>query len=459
MVTTVTVRRRPHKTVPWRWRAGGGSWVAAALGGSVLVVVACGADDGPSPATAATGGRAGAPGLGGAAPGNDGGSAVGTIFLGRCCVTTFDCGNGLDCLTVDSGVFGEGPPGGYCTVSCDDDPDQCERVSPGATCQALGENAAFGRFCGLGCALGIVGSVGKCHERRDTACVASPTAAPGGVCVPRCNSDTDCCAPGVVCGPARFCNHASGLCATQRATGLRVGAPCTGPEDDACRGRCREVAGTDPRRFVCTEPCTFGASPACGFVPDEGEADAYCFDADDPEVASERVAGDGGWCVAACDCGTDCSAGLLCRGFDDPDVALATGRLGTCVGAAMVGEPLSCEVPASGGTSGVGGADVGTSGGVATGGAGGVPGAAGSSPSGDAGTANTPGGVGGGAGVAGAHAGRGGEAVTSPGGAAGGGGVGEGGVRGGAAGADPRAGANVGGAAAGAPPMAGLPSW
>ncbi len=452
---TLTVRRPTPGIALWRLSAGGSGWLVAVLAGAAHAAVACGAEDETFVSPSAIGGSAGAPAAGGATLGNEGGSAVGTVFLGRRCITTVDCGHRLECLTVDSGVFaGEGPPGGYCTVPCDDDPGICEGFAPGATCQALGASAATGRFCGLGCVLGANGRDGKCHERRDTACVVSPTAPESGVCVPRCNSDTDCCAPGVVCGPARFCDHASGLCAPQRATGLGVGAPCSGTADDACRGICREVPGADPARFACSEPCTFGASPACGFVPEEGVAAAYCYDADDPTVAAGRVAGDGGWCVATCDCGADCSEGLLCRAFDEPGIELATGRLGTCAGAALVDDPLPCDAPASGGTFGEGGGAIGTSGSGVAGGAGGTVGTAGESSLGGEGGASSPGGNGGAAGGGGDPAGNGGT-WAPPGGAAGAGGVGVAGH--GAAGAHPRAGTDVGGATAGSPPQAGLP--
>ncbi len=417
---------------------------------------ACG-DEEASPGARPSVGDGGTSSSGGGTLGNDGGASVGTVFLGRRCVSTFDCGFRLECLTVDSGVFGgEGPPGGYCTVSCDEDPSICEDIAPGATCQALGASAASGRFCALGCTLGAADMSSKCHERRDTACVASASGA--GLCVPRCNSDTDCCAPGVVCGPARFCDHATGLCAPQRATGLAVGAPCAGAADDACRGLCREVPGTDPPRFACTEPCTFGASPACGYAPEDGPAPAYCYDADDPDVAAARSAGDGGWCVAVCDCGTDCGEGLRCLAFGDPADALATGRSGVCAGAARAGEPLSCDVPASGGAGGQGGAvEAGDTGAVEAGASGGAGAAA---ALGGGGAAGAAGGAGGLAGHGGARAGAGGEERLSQGGAAGAGGVGEAGVRGGASGASLRAGAgaDVGGAKTGAPSGAGQPS-
>ncbi|HOU92290.1 MAG TPA: hypothetical protein PLU22_14660, partial [Polyangiaceae bacterium] len=337
----MTDHRSSRTVTPWCPRAHGLG--IAALGVALWLGAACGAEDASPGASSALGSGGASPGGVGGTLGK-GGANVGTVFLGRRCVTTFDCGHQLECLTVDSGVFGgEGPPGGYCTVACDQDPAVCEGVAAGATCQALGASAASGRFCALGCTLGVAGKSGRCHERRDTACVAAPSGA--GFCAPRCNSDQDCCAPGVVCGPARFCDHATGLCATQRATGLAIGAPCADVEDDACRGICRLVPGTAPPRFACTEPCTFGASPACGFVPEEGAAAAYCYDADDPDVAAARSAGDGGWCVAACDCDTDCGDGLRCLAFADPGDAIATGRSGTCAGAARAGEPLECDVP------------------------------------------------------------------------------------------------------------------
>jgi hypothetical protein len=303
--------------------------------------------------------------------------AAGTVFLGRTCTISADCGSRLDCVTVDSGTLsGQGPPGGYCTVPCAEDSTLCDDLVPGATCQRLGDGSSAAFVCLLGCELGSGAGDAKCHERRDTACV-SLGSSPDAVCMPRCNADTDCCEPGAVCGPARYCDPSTGFCSAARPSGNRIGAPCDGPGDERCRGICRAVFGSDPTRFACTEPCTFGATPSCGFSPEAGAANAYCFLDDDGRTVADRAAGDGGWCAPACDCGVDCGAGLACQRFSATEDALVTARSGTCTGAAAAHRVLDCG-GAEGGTSAAEGGSAavplgGTSSGAATAAGGTVP--------------------------------------------------------------------------------------
>ncbi|MBN2193461.1 MAG: hypothetical protein JW751_11655 [Polyangiaceae bacterium] len=380
------------------------------------------------PHPSGSGGAAGAPAGGGTQLLSEGGANAGAVFLGRRCITSIDttsidCGDRLECLTVDSEAFdGEGPPGGYCTLPCADDPAICEELAAGASCQEVGGTGE--RYCLLGCELGELasGSGAKCHGRRDTACEEPRSGAGGAACVPRCNADTDCCAPGVVCGPARYCNPSTGLCSTERRSGSSIGSRCSGVEDDSCRGVCRAVEGSHGSRFACSEPCTFGASPACGFFPEAGSARAYCYLANNLFVAAARVAGDGGYCAPACDCNDDCADGFACLAFSESRDVLATGRSGVCVWATAAGRGVACggaggvsaggaravasgasgepAAPSFGGSAGLGGTRPGHAGGPMT---------AGTAP---VGLGGSEGGAGGIAAIAGASN-RGGEAGTA----------------------------------------------
>lgn len=386
------------------------------VGFVLLLVAACSsADDDVGGAGSGSGGRSagGAPGTGGGGTlGGVGGAAAGTLFLGRRCVSSIDCGDRLDCVTVDSGMLdGAGPPGGYCTLPCGDSAEVCGQISDEASCRALGDGDGAA-YCVLACVPGSDDA--KCHGRRDTACESSEDNPSGGVCVPRCNSDTDCCPVGVVCGPARYCDPGSGLCTAERPVGLPIGADCSGPDDDRCRGLCRNVAGAEPERYACSERCTFGASPACGFSPDHGPAAAYCFLADLAVVGAARAAGDGGYCALTCDCDGQCGAGQVCRPFEVAMDALATGRAGTCTGAAEGDSSLPCAPGGGGGAAGAAGSSsAGTEGGGIAG-----AGGRGDANAGDAGR--------------GGDSGRGGEPSSNAGATADGAGAG------GAAGGDPR---------------------
>ena len=318
----------------------GSSWLASAL---ALLLVGCASDSVEQGAVGPTGGTGATEGSGGASLGGGGGAGPSQVFLGRACQTDVDCGELLRCLQSESlGDTDEAPAGGYCTIPCETEAG-CATFAPVASCRELTGGRSY---CVLGCEFGPAALGDKCHGRRDVACVAtddesSPT------CVPRCSDDAQCCSDSASCDS--YCNPATGLCGTAPVEGQAIGAPCEGPGDPGCRGNCVQVAD-GMQDYVCTEVCTFGSFPACGWRPSEGPAPAYCYFATEVVDALGRAAGDGGLCAQLCDCDDDCDAAYGCEPFADELDALATQRLGVCAATEAISRP--CAGGGAGGAEG-----------------------------------------------------------------------------------------------------------
>jgi hypothetical protein len=338
------------------------------LRGCLLLSAGCSSsNDSASPSHADAGPWNASPSRDGAALGPA--SDAGSVFLGRTCQRDLDCGMGLVCLLSDSQTLGgEGAPGGYCTRSCTADPTFCQGLAPNAACHEFGTALAPSRYCVLGCEFGSSLAGQKCHGRRDVACTA-PGQGVGSVgwCLPRCSSDQDCCNNPGSCRTT--CDPVTGLCFYGQRAGAPIGSACSPGQPDICRGYCTPlsmIAGSSSA-YVCTEACTVGAYPACGWAgPTFGPAGALCYSAV-PAVANGAgaAAGDAGSCVALCGCDGDCpSPDTHCQPFDDVSLALATQRLGACVASAASAATAcggtastdSAATPSAVGSAGVGGA-------------------------------------------------------------------------------------------------------
>lgn len=276
----------------------GGTAETAGAGGT--------ADTGGTAGTADTSGTAGTAGSGG------------TDFelLGATCAGDSDCGD-LDCFASDGVEFdGEGFPGGLCSRDCSSDDDCADAGS----CQPVGgdDRKICVERCAIGAEWGGQPHPDTCSGRWDVGCHAVScldSAEPGvcdleafdarddadvpGVCLPACNAAEDC--------DSRVCDLRTGLCADDARTGLANGEGCDPNNDpDPCEGRCVR-AGSDEDVGVCTSPCTsLRGSGACmtSTVPDEPKE----------QVCVGLAAGDLGWCLPTCDCGTlACPDGMACQ--------------------------------------------------------------------------------------------------------------------------------------------------
>jgi hypothetical protein len=306
-----------------------GRFARSLLAGCLLLSAGCSSSSDSARAAGSQSGSANAnPSQNGDAlgPPSDGAS----VFLGRACEKDRDCGLGLVCLLSDSQtVGGEGAPGGYCTRSCAADPTSCQALAPAAVCHEFGTALAPSGYCVLGCDFGSSRAAEKCQGRRDVACTTS------GECLPLCSSDEDCCTASGSC-PTR-CDPATGLCFFGQREGASIGAACSPEQTGVCRGSCTTLTTSDgsstPTAHVCTEACTVGAYPACGWAgPSSGPAAALCYSTVPVVTGGSRAAaGNAGSCIALCDCDRDCpSRGLFCQPFEDVSLGLATGRAGVC---------------------------------------------------------------------------------------------------------------------------------
>ncbi|HEY6557131.1 MAG TPA: hypothetical protein VI072_07650 [Polyangiaceae bacterium] len=315
------------------WIAAGAIAFAASSG-----LYACGGDDDGNGNPGGTGtileGGAGNGGRGGRG-GSDGGNL--DTNLARSCTTDNDCGEGLRCVTAESGEFGGvGPAGGYCTADCSDPEtggdEFCESFAPGALCLNFGTDAAPAPYCVLPCEFG---QTEKCHRRPDLTCGplfggtdipclenadGDPECERGHVCIdgeclliipaclPQCGADSDC-------GPGLFCDPLTGFCSSTREPGKSVGEACTpadeeaGTEDD-CRGVCISLVDEEVvLTSWCTEFCTYGGVPGCGWggPTSPGRAEAGClFPLSIIEDNGGAGVGDQGLCNRLCDCNRDC---------------------------------------------------------------------------------------------------------------------------------------------------------
>jgi hypothetical protein len=222
-------------------------------------------------------------------------------------------------VTVDSGVFdGEGPAKGYCTVKCTYLAGICEMFSmtgqPPAQCVYFDGQG----YCLEGCEIGPPGLTqfdpNKCHGRTEVACAPinlTDIGYVGSACFPQCNTDADC-------GGGLSCNPKTGLCSNTVSTGLPLGSECSSP----CAGKCATLftSADEPFTTICTEQCTFGASPTCGWAgPGTGPAPAACLYPAFTSAFGETGFGDLGHCGQLCDCNQDCSsASLTCVPWTGP---------------------------------------------------------------------------------------------------------------------------------------------
>ncbi len=284
--------------------------------------------------------------------GNTGGVGGSTgANLGAACTSNANCGGGLICATASSGMLGGGGPAkGLCTADCTNDTSVCQNFGFNAVCLDYGGGASF---CVESCAFGPSSlsafNPNKCHGRQEVACTplfsdtgvscTSDTQCGGGICsgtcmdvipgcLPSCNGDSDC-------GPGLYCDPATGLCGTSPKTGLPVGQTCTQPTGtgtDACRGTCTNIQGSSgPVTSICTEHCTLGAYPSCGWSG-TGPANAACLFTN--TAIKDPGYGDAGSCGQLCNCNTDCSdSNFVClawTGANASSIEAAYQKKGYC---------------------------------------------------------------------------------------------------------------------------------
>jgi hypothetical protein len=166
----------------------------------------------------------------------------------------------------------------------------------------------------------------KCHGRQEFACVYAGSN--GWVCMPSCNVDADC-------GSTSFCNFKSGLCQPTPPTGAKTGAVCS--TWDECTGLCQWWGGGSS---VCTDRCTIGAVPSCGWQGPGHVAPALCLASDgwgNLFTGMPQTAGDYGYCIQTCDTDADCQhpAFPACAPISQapratPDLPAQSGKEGIC---------------------------------------------------------------------------------------------------------------------------------
>jgi hypothetical protein len=152
-------------------------------------------------------------------------------------------------------------------------------------------------------------------------------------CLPQCNADTDC-------GTGLFCDPSDGLCRSAQKNGKTLGTPCTQSTDggtDECRGNCTGFvvsSGGQVLTTMCTENCTNGAVPSCGWGgPNSGQqADAYCLFTSTVIIDQGGPGfGDRGSCGQLCNCNDQCrNSRLVCRDIGNATFKQATGKQGYC---------------------------------------------------------------------------------------------------------------------------------
>lgn len=243
-----------------------------------------------------------------------------TANFGRPCERAEDCGVDLLCLTSASHTLSRGgPPGGLCTVACNQDPSICGMHAEDARCVNFGSTSYCLEVCDYGSTRPGAFDAAKCHGRTDFACTPSwvstgqacssveeceigercdgtclrdvPT------CMPRCNSDTDC--------GGEYCDPRSGECVAGLPSGRRLAERCNvSMEQDPCRGSCGMIERSEGGR--CDEACTLGAYPSCGVVPEPPNVGCAI------PVNEKAGFGDLGYCALLCDCSEDCPDQMAC---------------------------------------------------------------------------------------------------------------------------------------------------
>jgi hypothetical protein len=270
-------------------------------------------------------GRGGSGGAGGHATAGTGGTGITSSGnLGSACVTTTDCADSrLTCIT-PSGLNGDGPAKGICTLACN-------AAANNSDCLEIADNSYCAQFvdgnnyCVEGC---TEGDMVKCHSRDQVACsliglipgtskcTASTDCATNelcdtqlGVCgqivtgcMPTCGGDYDC-------DPGQHCDFSSGFCMAQKPAGLPLGSACTvatGNQTDPCNGICLPGSSADQTKGWCSGFCTFNPSATgCGWSG-MGAADNACLFATVLSTSGMVAPNDVGLCGQICDCNADC---------------------------------------------------------------------------------------------------------------------------------------------------------
>lgn len=201
------------------------------------------------------------------------------------CAADADCGPAGRCIAVSDSdpLFGGGPAGGYCTVTCTNDSD-CP--GQGSTCLMADPNGPG--ECLLGCVFGDPSLMtvndpldpSKCHGREDLRCQTLQDGSE--VCLPSCGDDSQCA--------GRYCDPKLSVCVDSPPAGEPLGAACD-PQamTPTCAGICIGITGG---KSMCTSPCTMG-----GEVPNPLECggDGICI----YSPAGTGV-GDLGYCAQSC---------------------------------------------------------------------------------------------------------------------------------------------------------------
>jgi hypothetical protein len=282
-------------------------------------------------------GGTGAGGFGGTGAGGSGGTGGITNFnLGTACSSNAQCGAGLYCLLPSSkDLDGKGAPKGLCTADCSSSATVCDAFGNNTICLEYPNQKSI---CIEGCNFGPTTltqfSPNKCRGRQELACAPFFDAQSnfiGAGCVTNCNANSDC-------GPGLYCDPSDGACTSTPPTGLPLGSSCTQPSpggNDACKGNCTSLQGTGSQTTVCTEVCTMGAVPQCGWSGPGTTADAFCLYS--ATVISQNGGpgvGDRGSCGQLCDCNSQCAnPSMVCSAFAGTpasDLENLTSRKGYC---------------------------------------------------------------------------------------------------------------------------------
>jgi hypothetical protein len=308
--------------------------LGAAVGGTTF---GCGSDDSKGGGSGGGGGKPIEAGLGGTGAtgatgatggsGATGGTGGGSSRLGRACAADAECGDGLQCVKADSGLFdGEGPAKGYCSTDCSSEETICAQFAvSGSTPVCVGMESGSA-YCFEGCSFGPDSLTqfdnDKCHGRQEVACAPLTDGAgtfTSAACLPQCNSDTDC-------GGGLHCNPKTGGCTTTVVTGAALGSTCIQPTADSgttdpCRGTCIgfvHQSGQDPFTYMCAENCTLGAQNSCGWAGQgTGPSPAACLFVSTLILDNGGAGfGDRGSCGQLCNDNCDCSnPDLVCTAW------------------------------------------------------------------------------------------------------------------------------------------------
>ncbi len=318
-------------------------------------------------------------------------SSLGASFVS--CSSDGDCAGGEHCLGVGERYLGGFALDGYCTPTCEVEPDVCAELSPPGLCVVTSapEAARLQAHCLPSCALGagldaeqalqcgeraacsvvggenvFEGDAGAPPESQDGGAggmprgsapelsALQPMTAAEGVCRPLCTTDAEC----EDTREGAYCNRRTGACerglARERAFGsaceLSTSAQTTAPGAAPDAGGLVEGmdAGQAPqdggvatlRAGECDGICTqLGAAAFCshrctyGSAADCGGSTPGGYSGFCTLLESPSGAlGDVGFCVPLCDTKRDCAPmDGQCEPFAAPVFSELTGRGGQCV--------------------------------------------------------------------------------------------------------------------------------